>query len=247
MPTARWPCWRRPATPSGRCSARSATAGNIAVLHRDAQPHAPPQRSLGELEFYRPTGRDRAGLSVTYWMNRLQPLGGAAAICSLRSIRRAAARRMLIHAEHYAHPHFDRARACGPSAGCGRCKAATAPGSAAHISARASTRMGCRRVSPSPSNWAAYDVPGRSRTRAAASSSDRRRARCRRARGSRRMKAASRPLQWTVTPFHRACARASIGSLPHFFAAARSRRACRRLSRKTAVVFHRPLQPVLLP
>ncbi len=89
-------------------------------------------------------GADRR-LSVSYWMNRLQPLGSAPNLfVTLNPLRYIRPDR--VYGRYtYEHPTFDDGDNARRSASCGRCRGCATPGSAAPILERASMRTDCRR------------------------------------------------------------------------------------------------------
>jgi predicted NAD/FAD-binding protein len=131
---------------------------NRAVLHKDKA--LMPKRPAAWASWNHVGRRGERGEGgVTYWMNKLQPLEGADPFfLSLNPDRRPA--RTACCATRCMSTRCSTARPCWPSAGCGRCRAATGPGSAGPISDRASTRTACRPAWPWPSSWAAVVARG---------------------------------------------------------------------------------------
>lgn len=80
---------------------------NEAIIHTDAG-LMPKRRAAWASWNYLSGGRDDSrGLSVTYWMNRLQPLGSAPDIFVTLNPLREPVAGSVIHRETYTHPQFD--------------------------------------------------------------------------------------------------------------------------------------------
>jgi uncharacterized protein len=81
-------------------------APNEAVMHRDARLMPRRRKVWASWNYIGETGDNDDPPLVTYWMNRLQALEGAAVFVSLNP-RRPPADGTIIHRETYAHPRFD--------------------------------------------------------------------------------------------------------------------------------------------
>jgi uncharacterized protein len=80
---------------------------NEAIIHTDAS-LMPKRRAAWASWNYLSDGADAArSLSVTYWMNRLQPLGDAPDIFVTLNPLRTPRADSVLHREVYAHPQFD--------------------------------------------------------------------------------------------------------------------------------------------
>ena len=133
---------------------------NLAVLHTD-ESFMPKRRAVWSSWNYLGSAHAaRDGVCVTYWMNRLQNIATEVAAVRHPQSAAAAARRNAapqrgLRASDVRCEGHGRAAAAVAAAG-----QATTPGSAAPISAQASTKTACRRASRSPSNSAACGGPG---------------------------------------------------------------------------------------
>lgn len=97
-----------PSADERRLLAPFAYSRNLAVLHTD-ESLMPRRRKAWSSWNYIGTRSAPASLSVTYWMNRLQPLAAEGPIfLSLNPAREPAAGHIL-HTQNYAHPLFDAA------------------------------------------------------------------------------------------------------------------------------------------
>ena len=183
--TRRWRCSATPTATSARCSAPSATrptAPCCTPTRRSCRAVAGSGRAGITSALRGDTGRE---LSVTYWMNALQPLATARDYFVTLNPHRPIAPGCVHRRFDYRHPAFDQAahRCAAPT--CGACRGGGAPGSAAAISATASTRTACSPVLRRPRLWAACAAPGRLRRSSAGSP------RC----GRERRQPADRPLE----------------------------------------------------
>jgi uncharacterized protein len=80
---------------------------NEAIIHTDAS-LMPKRRAAWASWNYLSDGTDAArSLSVTYWMNRLQPLGDAPDVFVTLNPLRAPREGTVLHRETYTHPQFD--------------------------------------------------------------------------------------------------------------------------------------------
>jgi predicted NAD/FAD-binding protein len=123
----------------------------------------PARRAVWSSWNYLATRRSAAPPTISYWMNRLQahlPQGPDAAPLFVTLNPPVPPRpEHLIRSEVYEHPLFD-AAAMAASAACGASRDSAAPGTAAPISAQASTKTGCSRDLPWPKRSAACAGPG---------------------------------------------------------------------------------------
>ncbi|NOT71612.1 MAG: NAD(P)-binding protein [Hyphomicrobium sp.] len=88
-------------------------AANQAVLHTDAQ-HMPRRRALWSAWNYMGSADERAGdgtqtLSVTYWMNKLQPLAAKTDYFVTLNPQKPVDPRRIVQSFDYRHPMFDAA------------------------------------------------------------------------------------------------------------------------------------------
>ena len=99
---------RRPATPSGDILGAFRYAGNIAYLHSDARLMPRRKAAWASWNYLAERRRPERRSSVTYWMNRLQPLGDAPQLFVTLNPLRAAARRLTSSRRTPTdHPQFD--------------------------------------------------------------------------------------------------------------------------------------------
>ncbi len=128
----------------------------LAVLHSDTTLMPKRKQAWASWNYLgRSKEAHKSDLCVTYWMNRLQNLSQTRPIFVTLNPPRAPREELVHGVYNYAHPMFDTAALRSDSNISGICKARTAHGSAALISARASMKMRCRRVSPRPKTQAA--------------------------------------------------------------------------------------------
>ena len=80
---------------------------NEAVLHSDASFMPQRRAAWGAWNYVAGRGSDARRLSVTYWMNRLQPLGAAPPLFVTLNPQSEPRRGTVIRREVYAHPAFD--------------------------------------------------------------------------------------------------------------------------------------------
>ena len=133
------------------CSAPSTTRRTPPCCTTTASLMPQAQVGVGELELHRrrATDADRP-LCVSYWMNCLQKLPTKRQLFVTLNPSRAPRPESVIRSFDYTHPLFDARRARRAGRAVAAAGARATPGSAAAISATASTRMHCSRGLPSP-------------------------------------------------------------------------------------------------
>ena len=146
-----------------RCSARSATARNEAVLHQRRRADAAAAARSGRAGTISAHAPATAAGALRHLLDEppamASPKDNRCSSRSTRSSRRAAD--SVIRSRNLRTSGVRRGRDPRPARAVVDCRASAAPGSAAPISAPAFMRTGCRRASPSPRRSAASGAPGR--------------------------------------------------------------------------------------
>lgn len=131
---------------------------NEAVLHSDPA-LLPRRRKVWSAWNFIASADPGASPAVTYWMNRLQHLETPKPMLVTLNPDMPPNSALVHWQGTYMHPVFD-GEAIAAQISCGRCKAATTPGSVVHGSAQASTKMACKPDWPWPNSLAADIAPG---------------------------------------------------------------------------------------